>query len=117
MSQAPYAPQNRFLAALPEDVRARLWPHFELVQLTSGKVLYESGDTPRHVYFPVDAVVSLLYVMRDGASAEICKVGNEGLIGVSAFMSGQRPPSPTEQQMMNIALDMAMQKYYQYAAK
>jgi CRP-like cAMP-binding protein len=93
MTQAPYASQNRFLAALPEDVRARLWPHFELVQLPYGKVLYESGDTPRHLYFPVDAVVSLLYVMRDGASAEICKIGHEGLIGISAFMSGQRPPS------------------------
>ena len=60
MSYAPFQKQNRFLAALPEAVRERLWPHAELLQLARGKALYESGAAPRHVYFPVDSVVSLL---------------------------------------------------------
>ena len=58
-----------------------------------GKVLYESGDILRHVYFPTDSIVSLLYVMADGASAEISVVGNEGLIGVALFMGGETTPS------------------------
>jgi CRP-like cAMP-binding protein len=61
----------------------------ELVQMPLGKVLYESGDLLRHVYFPTDSIVSLLYVMEDGASAEIAVVGNEGLIGVALFMGGE----------------------------
>lgn len=85
--------QNHLLAALPEDVRARLFPALELVSLPLGKVLYESGDALRHVYFPTDAIVSLLYVMEDGASAEISVVGNEGLIGVALFMGGESTPS------------------------
>jgi CRP-like cAMP-binding protein len=93
MSQIAMFRENRLLAALPSDVTSRLEPHLEPVPLALGKVLYESGDTPRHVYFPVEAVVSMLYVMRNGASVEIAKVGNEGLIGLSLFMSGQRPPS------------------------
>ena len=63
--------QNRLLAALPTGVRERVFPHLRLVDLPLGKVLYESGDTPRYVYFPTDAIVSLLYVMESGASAEI----------------------------------------------
>jgi len=58
-----------------------------------GKVLYESGDVLRHVYFPIDCIVSLLYVMEDGASAEISVVGNEGLIGIALFMGGETTPS------------------------
>ena len=58
-----------------------------------GKVIYESGDTLRHVYFPIDSIVSLLYVMEDGASAEISVVGNEGLIGIALFMGGESTPS------------------------
>jgi CRP-like cAMP-binding protein len=58
-----------------------------------GKVLYESGDTLRHVYFPTDSIVSLLYVLEDGASAEISVVGNEGLIGIALFMGGETTPS------------------------
>jgi CRP-like cAMP-binding protein len=61
--------------------------------LTLGKVLYESGDTLRHVYFPTDSIVSLLYVMASGASAEISVVGNEGLIGIALFMGGESTPS------------------------
>ena len=58
-----------------------------------GKVLYESGDVLRHVYFPIDCIVSLLYVMEDGASAEISVVGNEGIVGIALFMGGETTPS------------------------
>lgn len=85
--------QNHLLAALPADVRERLLPHLELVPMPLGKVLYESGGHLRHVYFPTDCIVSLLYVMEDGASAEISVVGNEGLIGISLFMGGESTPS------------------------
>ena len=71
----------------------RLTPGLELVFLPLGKVLYESGDTLRSVYFPTDAIVSLLYVMEDGASAEISVVGNEGIVGIALFMGGESTPS------------------------
>ena len=85
--------QNHLLAVLPEDVQSRLFPYLEPVTLPLGKVLYESGDTLRHVYFPTDSIVSLLYVMESGASAEISVVGNEGLVGISLFMGGESTPS------------------------
>ena len=93
MSERPRPQQNHLLAALPADVQQRLFPHLELVPLPLGKVLYESGDALRHVYFPTDSIVSLLYVMESGASAEISVVGNEGLIGVALFMGGESTPS------------------------
>ena len=93
MTSYPMLQHNRLLAALPADVAQRLEPHLEPVPLALGKVLYESGDAPRHVYFPIEAVVSMQYTMRNGASLEIAKVGNEGLVGLSLFTSGQRPPS------------------------
>jgi len=85
--------QNHLLAALPEDIQSRVFPRLEPVTLPLGKVLYESGDTLRHVYFPTDSIVSLLYVMESGASAEISVVGNEGLVGISLFMGGESTPS------------------------
>ncbi len=85
--------QNHLLAALSPPERARLIPHLELVAMPLGKVLYEPGDLLRHVYFPLDTIVSLLYVMENGASAEISVVGNEGLIGVALFMGGETTPS------------------------
>jgi CRP-like cAMP-binding protein len=85
--------QNHLLAALPVEVQTRVFPLLERVSLKLGKVLYESGDTMRHVYFPTDSIVSLLYVMENGASAEISVVGNEGLIGVALFMGGESTPS------------------------
>ncbi|PTU32299.1 Crp/Fnr family transcriptional regulator [Stenotrophobium rhamnosiphilum] len=85
--------QNRLLAALPAEVQTRLLPHLELVEMPLGKVLYESGDAMRHVYFPTDSIISLLYVMESGASAEISVVGHEGLIGVALFMGGESTPS------------------------
>ncbi|MCD2450382.1 Crp/Fnr family transcriptional regulator [Methylicorpusculum oleiharenae] len=81
--------QNHLINALPAEDQARLIHLLELVPFTLGKVLYESGDTLRYVYFPVDAIVSLLYVMESGASAEIAVVGNEGVIGVALFMGGE----------------------------
>jgi len=90
----PHAPdQNHLLAALPAEDRERLFPHLELVQMPLGEVLYESGNELRHVYFPTTAIISLLYVMLDGASAEIAVVGNEGIIGVALFMGGETMPN------------------------
>jgi CRP-like cAMP-binding protein len=85
--------QNHLLMALSNDVRDRLLPHIERIVLPLGKVLYESGDKLRHVYFPTDSIISLLYVMENGASAEIAVVGNEGIVGVSLFMGGESTPS------------------------
>src|SRR5579859_4620023 len=85
--------QNYLLAALSATERERLYPRLQLVSMPLGKVLYESGDVLRHVYFPVNSIVSLLYVLADGASAEISVVGNEGLIGISLFMGGETTPS------------------------
>src|ERR1700747_2056119 len=85
--------QNHLLAALPPPERERLYPHLRLAPLPLRHVLYESGDLLRHVYFPTDSIVSLLYVLADGASAEISVVGNEGLIGIALFMGGETTPS------------------------
>jgi len=91
---APQTPeQNHLLAALSPAEREQLYPHLRLVKLPLGKALYESGDVLRNVYFPVDCIVSLLYVLESGASAEISVVGNEGLIGVALFMGGETTPS------------------------
>jgi CRP-like cAMP-binding protein len=89
--QAPC--QNHLLAALPAEEYEHLAPNLELVQMPLGHVLYESGSELRHVYFPTTSIVSLLYVMLDGASAEIAVVGNEGLIGVALFMGGETMPN------------------------
>ncbi|MCK9984250.1 MAG: hypothetical protein AzoDbin1_00722 [Azoarcus sp.] len=85
--------QNHLLAALPADEYARLAQQLELIPLALGDVLYESGAPMHHVYFPSDSIVSLLYVMEDGASAEIAMVGNEGVVGISLFMGGETTPS------------------------
>ena len=85
--------QNHLLNEIPADVRQRLFPHLEWVDLALGKVLYESGDTLRYVFFPTDAIVSLLYVMESGASAEISVIGNDGMVGVSLFMGGDSTTS------------------------
>jgi CRP-like cAMP-binding protein len=85
--------RNRLLAALPRIEFERLRADLVLVPLALGQVLYESGTSLRRVYFPVDSIVSLLYVMADGASAEIAVVGNDGVIGISLFMGGHSTPS------------------------
>jgi CRP-like cAMP-binding protein len=85
--------QNHLLDALPSSDYERLAPHLELVPLKLGDALYEPGVRLRHVYFPTTSIVSLLYVMEDGASAEIAIVGNEGILGISLFMGGDSTPS------------------------
>jgi CRP-like cAMP-binding protein len=84
---------NHLLAALPVDVQARILPFVELVDLHLGQVIYEPGDKLDCVYFPVNAIVSLLYVMESGSSADITIVGNEGIIGISLFMGGESTSS------------------------
>jgi CRP-like cAMP-binding protein len=85
--------QNHLLAVLPAAECERLYPYLELVPMPLGEVVYESGSQLSHVYFPTTCIVSLLYVMEDGASAEIAVVGNEGLVGVALFMGGETTPS------------------------
>ena len=92
-SGSPEPRKNRLLAALPDDDWQRWQPLLEPVDLPLGQVLYESGVTLSHVYFPTTAIVSLLYVLENGASAEIAIVGNEGLVGISLFMGGESTPS------------------------
>jgi len=84
---------NHLLDALPPGDFTRIAPHLELIPMRLGDVLYEPGTKLRHVYFPTTSIVSLLYVMEDGASAEIAIVGNEGVRGISLFMGGETTPS------------------------
>jgi hypothetical protein len=84
---------NRLLAALPDAELDRWVRELEPVALPLGSVLYEAGGELGHVYFPTNAIVSLLYVMANGASAEIAVVGNEGIVGISLFMGGESTSS------------------------
>ena len=85
--------QNHLLSVLPEAEWARISPHLVRIDMPLGQVIYESGDRLHHVYFPTTSIVSLLYVMEDGSSAEIAIVGNEGLIGIALFMGGETTPN------------------------
>jgi CRP-like cAMP-binding protein len=96
MSNPPIGPrpsQNHLLAVLPKSESERLMPHLEFVQLPLGEALYESGDRLNHVYFPTTAIVSLLYELENGASAEIAVVGHEGIVGIALFMGGDTMPN------------------------
>lgn len=93
MFAMPMPQQNRLLAALSATVQNRLFPHLDLVSLARGQVLHESGDAMRHVYFPINSIVSLLYVMESGASTETSVVGNEGVVGFALLMGGDSTPS------------------------
>ena len=84
--------QNHLLAALPAAELERLRPQLQLTEMPLGMVLYEPGDVPRYAYFPTDCIVSLLYVLEDGASTEISVIGNEGLVGITLFMGGDPTP-------------------------
>ena len=84
---------NELLGALHPAERARIYPYLQRVAMPLGMVLYEPSDVLRHVYFPTDCIVSLLYMMENGDSAEISVVGNEGLVGVALFMGGESTPS------------------------
>jgi CRP-like cAMP-binding protein len=91
---APHSPnQNHLLAALSAAEFDRILPHLELVPMPLAEALYESGGRLNHVYFPTTCIISLLYVMEDGASAEIAVVGNEGVLGIALFMGGETTPS------------------------
>jgi len=93
MPDSAHFKKNHLLGCLPED-EWRLWsPLLERVDMPLGQVVYESGATLSYVYFPITAIVSLLYVLENGASAEIAVVGNEGIVGVSLFMGGESTPS------------------------
>jgi CRP-like cAMP-binding protein len=102
--------QNYLLAALSPEERDRVFPHLRLVAMPLGKVLYESGDALEYVYFPTDSIVSLLYVLESGASAEISVVGNEGLIGIALFMGGGTTPSRAIVQSAGHAYRLAGQR-------
>jgi CRP-like cAMP-binding protein len=111
MADKPHHPQqNHLLAAFSAAEQERLYPHLQLVTMPLGTVLYESGDVLRHVYFPTDSIVSLLYVLADGASAEISVVGNEGLIGIALFMGGETTPSRAIVQSAGFAYRLVGQK-------
>ena len=89
----PDPKMNRLLAVLPDVQRAAWLRQLEPIEMPLGQVLYESGAKVTHVYFPITSIVSLLYVMENGASAEIAVVGNEGIVGVSLFMGGESTTS------------------------
>jgi CRP-like cAMP-binding protein len=93
MSSINQPHDNHLLAVLPEAEWVRIGPHVVQVDMPLGQVVYESGDRLDHVYFPSTAIVSLLYVMEDGASGEIAIVGNEGVVGIALFMGGDTTPS------------------------
>ena len=93
MDAMPPQERNQILRALPPAERERLFPHLRLVSLPLGGVIYESGARLRHIYFPIDSIVSLLYVLKSGSSASMAVVGNEGAVGVSLFMGGETTPS------------------------
>jgi CRP-like cAMP-binding protein len=88
---SPSPRQNLILATLPEQDYGRLLPHLDLVEMPLGHSVYESGGPLEHVYFPVEGIVSLVYVTEAGESAELAMVGNDGMIGVSLFMGGEAP--------------------------
>jgi len=95
---------NELLNVLPEDAWARIRPHLEALDMPLGAVLYESGVGLDHVYFPTTAIVSLLHVLADGASAEIAVVGRDGVVGVALFMGGRSTPSRAVVQSRGTAL-------------
>ncbi len=92
-SHASECKKNQLLAVIPNDQFERLLPQLERVEMPLGMVLYESGRTLSHAYFPVSSIVSLLYVLENGASAEIAVSGNDGIVGVSLFMGGNSTPN------------------------
>ena len=103
MPSTPHPEENHILAALPAPERDRLFPHLRPVEMPLGRAVYESGAALRHIYFPASCIISLLYVLEDGSSAEIAVVGNEGAIGVALFMGGETTPSRAIVQSAGVA--------------
>jgi CRP-like cAMP-binding protein len=108
---ANYSKKNYLISALPTEVQERLIPNLELVELPLGKVLYEPGDKLDHVYFPVDCIISLLYVMENGASAEISVVGDEGILGAAVFLGGESTSNRAVVQSAGYAYRMLAKKF------
>lgn len=98
--------QNYLLAALPASIRERISPHLKLVELELGDVIYEPGQTIEYAYFPVNCIVSLLYVLENGSSTEVSIVGFEGVVGVAAFMGGDSTPNRTIVQSSGVAYQL-----------
>jgi len=109
----PTPRDNQLLAALPDSDLERIAPGLEPVPLLLGDVIYESGATSNYVYFPTSAIVSLLYVLADGASAEIAVVGNDGVVGIALFMGGDTTPSRAVVQSGGWAFRMRAQQLKQ----
>lgn len=97
---------NRLLARLPREEYDRLLPHLEYVNFALGEVIYESGGQMGYIYFPTTSIVSLLYMMENGTSAEIGVVGNEGVVGIALFMGGDTTPNRAIVQSAGDALKM-----------
>jgi CRP-like cAMP-binding protein len=110
MADVPAPEQNHLLAALPLKAQDRLIPHLELVEMPLGMVVSESGESTRQVYFPTNSIVSLLYVMENGAPAEISVVGNEGIVGIAVFMGGESTTSRAIVQSSGHAYRLAGQR-------
>ena len=102
--------ENYLLAALAPDIQHLVYPFLECISLPLGKVIYESGDSLRYVYFPTDAIVSLLCVMENGSSAEISVVGNEGIVGIAVFRGGISTPSRAVVQSAGFAYRLSAQR-------
>lgn len=105
-SKAQNPLDNQLLAALPADVYQSLLPHLEPVSFALGEVLYESGGQMTHVYFPTSSIVSLLYLMANGATAEIGVVGYEGVVGIALFLGGDTTPNRAVVQSAGSAFKM-----------
>ncbi len=102
----PHPDQNHLLAALPDIAKMRIFPQLKRVEMNLGDVIYESGEAINFVYFPTNCIISLLYVMLNGASAEISVVGNEGMAGIAVFMGSESTPSRTIVQSKGLAYRM-----------
>ncbi|MDH3377264.1 MAG: Crp/Fnr family transcriptional regulator [Gammaproteobacteria bacterium] len=102
---------NRLLAALPADVYKRLEPDMESVSLALGTVIYEANDTLSHVYFPTTAIVSLLYMMENGTSAEMGVVGYDGVVGIAVFMGGDTTPNRAVVQSAGNAIRLELKHF------
>ena len=105
--------QNHLLNMLPPEEYERIFPHLQLVPMPLGEVLYESGENIHYINFPIDCIVSLLYVMENGASAEIAVVGFEGAIGVAVFMGGQTMPNRAVVQSSGYSYQMRKEPFMQ----
>ena len=105
------AAENRRVAALPADVYARLEPHLEPVPLALGKTIYEANDALSHVYFPTTSIVSLIYTMENGASAEMGVVGRDGVVGIAVFMGGDTTPNRAVVQCAGDALRLELRYF------